>query len=111
MTREEWLRCWGFVDGTPEAEQAWAEKQAFTPQRLNNLIMSDIQPYQAMGVDIATGKAPMITSRSQHNEYLRRNGYVEIGNEKVGNSKPPAVSETDIARDIKKSIEQTGARL
>jgi len=51
------------------------------PSRTGVMIMPDIKPYQAMGVDIATGKAPLIHSRSQHREYLRRNGYIEIGNE------------------------------
>jgi len=45
------------------------------------MVVADIQPYQAMGVDAASGKAPVITSRSQHREYLKRNGYVEVGNE------------------------------
>lgn len=41
----------------------------------------DIAPYQAMGVDAKTGKAPVITSRREHREFLKRNGYIEIGNE------------------------------
>lgn len=44
-------------------------------------IQPDIQPYQAMAFDQATGKAPVITSRREHREFLRRNGYQEIGNE------------------------------
>ena len=65
MTREQWLKTWGFEDGTPAADEAWEEKLAFVPIRLNPLIMSDLAPYQAMGVDVETGKAPMITSRSR----------------------------------------------
>lgn len=45
------------------------------------MVIADIAPYQAMGVDVATGKAPVITSRSQHRDYLKRNGFVEVGNE------------------------------
>lgn len=44
-------------------------------------VVPDIEPYQAMGNDVATGKCPVITSRSRHREYLKRNGYVEVGNE------------------------------
>ena len=44
-------------------------------------VIADIQPYQAVAVDKATGKMPQITSRSQHREFLQRNGYVEVGNE------------------------------
>lgn len=65
-------------------------------------VISDIEPYQAMGTDIATGKAPMITSRSQHREYLKRNGYVEVGNEKP---KPVAKREPDF-HEIGKTIKQ-----
>ena len=43
--------------------------------------MSDIEPYQAMFIDKATGIAPVVTSRSQHRELLRRNDLQEIGNE------------------------------
>lgn len=43
--------------------------------------MGDIQPYQAMFIDKASGVAPLVTSRSQHRELLRRNGLQEIGNE------------------------------
>ena len=42
-------------------------------------IMTDIEPYKAMAGDMA-GK--YITSRSQHREYLKRNDFVEVGNEK-----------------------------
>jgi len=45
------------------------------------MVIADIQPYQAMAVDKATGKMPMITSRSGHRDFLKRNGYVEVGNE------------------------------
>ena len=45
------------------------------------MVIADIQPYQAMAVDVATGKPPVITSRSQHRDFLKRNGYVEVGNE------------------------------
>ena len=45
------------------------------------MVITDIAPYQAMAVDVATGKAPIIGSRSQHRDYLKRNGYFEMGNE------------------------------
>lgn len=44
-------------------------------------VVADIPAYQAVGVDKATGKMPMIEGRKQHREYLKRNGYVEVGNE------------------------------
>lgn len=62
----------------------WAEVGAdyIPPSRTGTMIMPDIKPYQAMATDIATGTAPVIKSRSEHRDYLRRNGYIEIGNEK-----------------------------
>lgn len=45
------------------------------------MVFGDIQPYQAMGKDVATGKLPVIQSRSEHRAYLKRNNYVEVGNE------------------------------
>ena len=42
-------------------------------------VWSDIQPYQAVGGDVA-GK--YITSRSHHREFLKRNNCIEVGNEK-----------------------------
>jgi len=44
-------------------------------------VQPDIAAYQAIAVDKATGKPPVISSRSQHREFLKRNGYVELGNE------------------------------
>jgi hypothetical protein len=110
MTREEWLRAWGFVDGTPEAEQAWAEKQAFVPRRLMPLIVPDIQPYQAVAADIATGKAPVISSRSQHREFLKRNNYVELGNEMPKPRKAPEPDRMEIGRQIKRVMDEKGIR-
>ena len=69
-TKAGWCAAWGLTGA--EADKAWADKQAFVPRRLTSLIISDIQPYQAMGVDVATGTAPMITSRSHHREFIRR---------------------------------------
>lgn len=46
-------------------------------------IIKDIDPYQAVGGDIAAGgKLPKIGGRRQHREYLKRNNYVEVGNER-----------------------------
>lgn len=47
-------------------------------------VAPDIAPYRAVAVDVATGSAPVINSRSAHRDFLKRNGYVEVGNERVG---------------------------
>lgn len=46
-------------------------------------VAADLPAYQAVAVDKATGKMPVIDGRVQHREFLRRNGYVEVGNEKL----------------------------
>lgn len=45
------------------------------------MVQPDIQPYRAVVIDKETGKVPVIESRKQHREFLRRNDYVEVGNE------------------------------
>lgn len=42
------------------------------------LIMGDIEPYKAICGDVA---GQWITSRSQHREFVKRNGFIEVGNE------------------------------
>jgi hypothetical protein len=48
------------------------------------MVAPDIGPYQAVAIDVATGKPPVINSRSAHRDFLKRNGYTEVGNERVG---------------------------
>ena len=108
-TKAGWCAAWGLTGAA--ADKAWADKQAFVPTRLTPLIIGDIQPYQAMGRDIETGTAPMITSRSQHRDYLRRNNYTEIGNEKQPARHAETISDREIGKQIKHTIDQKGLRL
>lgn len=39
------------------------------------MVTPDIQPYRPVAADKETGKRPMIHSRKQHKEFLRRNNY------------------------------------
>ena len=70
------------------------------------MVIADIQPYQAMGVDLATGKAPVITSRSQHRDYLRRNGYVEVGNDLPDMSKRKIEGDFNVRRELTEVTKQ-----
>lgn len=74
-------------------------------------IMGDIEPYQAMGVDVASGTAPMITSRAHHREYLKRNGYEEIGNDIPKPRKDEPIPQHEIGAQIKRVIDEKGIRL
>lgn len=48
------------------------------------MVAPDINAYQAIAIDVATGKPPVINSRSAHRDFLKRNGYQEVGNERIG---------------------------
>ena len=41
-------------------------------------IMKDIEPYKVVGGPLA---GQWITSRSKHREYMKANGFIEVGNE------------------------------
>ena len=45
-------------------------------------MVSVFSPYQAAAVDKDTGRRPLIRSRAEHEAFLRRNGYEEVGNDK-----------------------------
>jgi len=114
VTKARYFEMHGLIDGSPEAEAAWAAKLAFVPIRLQPLVMRDIEPYQAMGTDIATGTAPWITSRSQHRDYIKRNNYVELGNDSSLQAPPKVnqeISDREIGKQVKQTIEQKGIRL
>lgn len=71
-------------------------------------IIKDIEPYQAMGGDVANGgKAPWITSRRRHREYLRDNDYGEVGNDPI--RKPEVYEPPSAARDIQRTIHEMKA--
>ena len=51
-------------------------------------VIGDIQPYTTVAADKETGKRVHITSRAKHREFLKKNGYEELGNEKFTPSAP-----------------------
>lgn len=63
-------------------------------------IMPDLPPYQAVAADKETGKAPLIGGRRQHKEFLKRNGYEELG------SDPAPVQKVDRSDAIAKDVAQ-----
>jgi hypothetical protein len=73
-------------------------------------IMKDIEPYQAVAFDVATGKVPVITSRRRHKEFLRDNGYNEVGNEPIKEQGMPGDKlDTPRAEIIKNFKQVTGS--
>lgn len=64
-------------------------------------VIADIQPYTTVAADKETGKRVHITSRAKHREFLKKNGYEELGNEKFEPSAPKPKDDTeDIPFDI-----------
>lgn len=67
-------------------------------------VMRDLAPYKAAAADKRTGKRPMIDGRAEHREFLRRNGYREVGNEYVEPVKT-GPQRNDVVSDIKRAID------
>lgn len=73
-------------------------ERIITAARVN----ADIQPYMAVGGDMA-GK--YITSRREHREYLKRNRFVEVGNESIKPIKNDfRPKKGEIAEEIKRTL-------
>ena len=76
-------------------------------------VIRDIDGYRAMGSDVACGgKRPFIGSRSEHRAYLRRNGYVETGNDtpRVYDDRPSQrEAQEQRVHDIKRAMGEYGS--
>lgn len=69
----------------------------------NTGIIKDIEPYKSVAVDKNTGQRPTIGGRRQHREFLRSNGYMEIGNEFV-KPKREELSKSERVSDIRRAM-------
>jgi hypothetical protein len=68
-------------------------------------IIRDIEPYRTAASDIgADGKRVVIGSRSRHREFLSRNGYVEVGNERPVSGDLPSLSRAERVADIRRAM-------
>lgn len=74
--KEYYLTFWKYELGTPEAEEAWKQKQEMT-RREAPMISSDIGGY------ISQIDGSWIDSRSKHREHLKRHRMVELGNDPI----------------------------
>ena len=72
--REKYLAYWNIPFDSPEAVEAWKQKQEMT-FREAPMVISDIPGH----ISMADGS--WIDSRSKHRENLKRNGCVELGND------------------------------
>mgnify|MGYP003347728235 FL=1 len=72
--KDYYLEFWGFQVGTPEAEEAWKQKEEMT-RREAPMVMSDIEGY------ISQVDGTWIKSRSHHREHLKQHRMIELGND------------------------------
>ena len=72
--KEFYLEFWGFTLGTPEAEEAWKQKEEMT-RREAPMVMSDIEGY------ISQVDGTWIKSRSHHRNHLKQHRMIELGND------------------------------
>jgi hypothetical protein len=103
MTSRLCRACTGFHDldapWPPGCMGHFSTNAASGPQ-----IVKDIEPYKAVAVDKRTGKVPKIGSRRAHREFLKANGYVEVGNEPI--RERPIIDVPDSHREIKQTLDQ-----
>jgi hypothetical protein len=72
--KEFYLDFWGYTPDTPEAEEAWKQKQEMTAREAP-MIMSDIEGY------ISQVDGTWIKSRSHHRAHLKEHRMIELGND------------------------------
>ena len=72
--KDYYLEFWGYTPNTPEAEEAWKQKQEMT-KRESAMVMSDIEGY------VSQVDGTWIKSRSHHREHLKQHRMIELGND------------------------------
>jgi hypothetical protein len=72
--KEFYLEFWGYTLGTPEAEEAWKQKEEMT-RREAPMVMSDIEGY------VSQVDGTWIKSRSHHRSHLKQHRMIELGND------------------------------
>jgi len=72
--KDYYLEFWGYKLGTPEAEEAWKQKEEMT-RREAPMVMSDIEGY------VSQVDGTWIKSRSHHRAHLKEHRMIELGND------------------------------
>lgn len=102
--KEYYLTFWSYELGSPEAEQAWKEKQEMI-RRDAPMVMSDIQPY------ISQVDGSVIESRSKHKAHLKQHKMIELGNDVPKQHKPAELSKKSMEARKRQIAELTYAKL
>lgn len=80
---------------------------ASTEKIITSTMVSVFTPYKTAAIDKEQGRRIEITSQAEHNAFLRRNGYEEVGNDK---SMAPIVGEELAHARAQKQKEEDEAR-
>jgi hypothetical protein len=102
--KEKYLDFWGFQIGTPEAEEAWKQKEEMTAKEAP-MVMSDIDGY------VSQVDGSWISSRSHHRNHLKQHRMIELGNDVPKQHKPVEVSRKDQETRKRKIAELAYAKL
>jgi hypothetical protein len=102
--KEHYLDFWGFTLGTPEAEEAWKQKEEMTAKEAP-MVMSDIEGY------ISQIDGSWISSRSHHRSHLKQHRMIELGNDVPKQHKPVELSRKDKEARKRKIAELAYAKL
>ena len=102
--KESYLFFWGFKLGTPEAEEAWKQKQEMTAKEAP-MVMSDIEGY------VSQVDGTWIKSRSHHREHLKQHRMIELGNDVPKQPKPVEIDKKTQEARKRKIAELAYAKL
>jgi len=102
--KEHYLDFWGFTLGTPEAEEAWKQKEEMTAKDAP-MVMSDIEGY------VSQVDGSWISSRSHHRSHLKQHRMIELGNDVPKQHKPVELSHKDKEVRKRKIAELAYAKL
>ena len=91
--KDYYLEFWGYTLGSPEAEQAWKEKQEMT-YREAPMVQSDIEGY------VSQVDGTWIKSRSHHRSHLKQHRMIELGNDPI--TKHPEVDVSARSKEARK---------
>jgi hypothetical protein len=73
------------------------------PKQAAPYVVRDLAPYRSVARDLATGQRAVIDGRAQHRAFLRRNNYVEVGNDYVAPRRDELTCADRIA-DIRRAL-------
>ena len=91
--KEYYLTFWNYELGSPEAEQAWKEKQDMVAREAP-MVMSDIDGY------VSQVDGTWIKSRSHHRSHLKEHRMIELGNDVI--NKHPDVDVSSKSKEARK---------